>query len=76
MLKEAFLYEKLDGNKISCVLCSHRCLIGEGKFGICHVRENQGGVLYTHAYGELIAQHLELIGRCSPYRSQIGRVGL
>ena len=61
MLKEALLYEKLEGNKVSCYLCSHHCLIFEGKFGICNVRENRGGILYTHAYGELIAQNIDPI---------------
>jgi pyruvate formate lyase activating enzyme len=61
MLKEALLYKKLDDHRVSCQLCSHRCLIPDGKFGICQVRENKGGTLYTHAYGELIAQHLDPI---------------
>ncbi len=55
------LYKKIEGDKVSCFLCSHRCRISDGKFGICNVRENKGGVLYTHAYGELIAQHIDPI---------------
>jgi pyruvate formate lyase activating enzyme len=61
MLKEALLYKKLPENGVSCFLCGHRCQIPDGKFGICHVRENKGGVLYTHAYGELIAQNIDPI---------------
>jgi pyruvate formate lyase activating enzyme len=63
MLKEAMLYKKIeeDEEKVSCFLCSHHCLISEGKFGICQVRENRGGVLYTHAYGELIARNIDPI---------------
>ena len=61
MQKEAALYQKLGGNKVSCFLCSHRCLISDGSFGICNVRENRGGILYTHAYGELIAQNIDPI---------------
>jgi pyruvate formate lyase activating enzyme len=61
MLKEALLYKKLAEDKVSCFLCSHRCLISDGKFGVCHVRENQGGILYTHAYGKLIAQNIDPI---------------
>src|SRR5207244_11756907 len=30
-----------EGDKIRCVACGHRCLIGEGKRGICKVRFNQ-----------------------------------
>jgi len=60
-LREALLYEKLEGGKVACFLCSHRCLIGNGKYGICNVRENRGGTLYTHSYGELIAQNIDPI---------------
>jgi len=49
----------MEEDKVSCFLCSHHCLISNGKFGICHVRENRGGVLYTHAYGELIARNID-----------------
>jgi pyruvate formate lyase activating enzyme len=34
-----------EGNKIRCVACGHRCLIAEGRRGICKVRFNQQGVL-------------------------------
>lgn len=61
MLKEAMFYKKTDEDKISCFLCSHHCLISNGKFGICRVRENREGILYTHAYGELIARNLDPI---------------
>jgi len=44
---EGKLYEKLDAtrNAVRCYACAHRCLINEGRRGICHVRFNQGGVL-------------------------------
>jgi pyruvate formate lyase activating enzyme len=61
VLKEAMLYKKIEGDKVSCFLCSHHCHISDGRFGICSVRENKGGILYTHAYGELIAQNIDPI---------------
>ncbi len=61
MLKEAMLYEKTEDDKVSCFLCSHHCKISDGKFGICQVRENRKGILYTHAYGKLIAQDIDPI---------------
>jgi pyruvate formate lyase activating enzyme len=39
------LYEKLPDDAVRCVACAHRCLVREGKRGICQVRFNQGGVL-------------------------------
>lgn len=50
-MKEAMFYEKKD-NKIRCLLCPHSCLISDGKRGICGVRENRNGVLYSLIYGE------------------------
>jgi pyruvate formate lyase activating enzyme len=61
MIKEAYLYEKMEGNKVRCFLCSHYCTISVEKSGICGVRENREGTLYTHAYGELIAQNVDPI---------------
>ena len=58
---EAYLYERLEDKKVRCNLCNHRCLIKEGKRGICGVRENQNGILKSLVYGRLIAQHVDPI---------------
>jgi len=58
-MKEAVLYEKLSDNRVRCNLCAHRCIIADGKKGICLVRENRGGTLYTLVYGRTIAQHVD-----------------
>ena len=39
------LTEHLNGNDLRCYACGHRCLIKEGKRGICKVRYNEGGHL-------------------------------
>jgi pyruvate formate lyase activating enzyme len=59
--KEAYLYEALEEKKVRCRLCHHRCVIAEGKRGICGVRENQAGVLNTLVYGRVIARHIDPI---------------
>lgn len=61
MLHEALLYEKLEGGQVQCNLCAHRCKIQEGKRGICRVRENCDGKLFTHVYGNLISQNIDPI---------------
>lgn len=35
----------VEGDALRCVACGHRCLIGDGKRGICKVRSNVGGEL-------------------------------
>lgn len=52
---EACLYEALNDGNVRCHLCSHRCLIKEGGFGRCKVRQNNGGVLESLVYSKLVA---------------------
>ncbi|MCX6562378.1 MAG: AmmeMemoRadiSam system radical SAM enzyme [Candidatus Aminicenantes bacterium] len=61
MIREAMLYKAFGGGRTVCALCSHRCDIAPGKFGVCGVRENRGGRLMTHVYGEVIAAHVDPI---------------
>lgn len=61
MIKEAMLYEKIQGNKVHCFLCSHHCKILPSRYGICGVRENRGGVLFTHVYAEPVAVNVDPI---------------
>ena len=44
-----------------CVLCAHRCVIAEGSRGICMVRENREGTLYSLVYGRLVSVALDPI---------------
>jgi pyruvate formate lyase activating enzyme len=61
MKKEAMLYERVEGDKVRCRLCSHQCTIAEGKFGFCGVRRNTAGTLYTMVFGEAIARNVDPI---------------
>jgi pyruvate formate lyase activating enzyme len=47
MTQPGELVEVVDAEekKIRCVACGHRCLLKEGRRGICKVRYNDGGVL-------------------------------
>ncbi|MBP1744467.1 MAG: Radical domain protein [Firmicutes bacterium] len=49
-LKEAMYYEKQPDGSTKCVLCPHNCMISPGRTGICGVRKNIGGVLYSLIY--------------------------
>jgi pyruvate formate lyase activating enzyme len=61
MKKEAMLYEKAEDSKVNCALCAHRCKISPSKRGVCGVRENLDGTLYTLVYGALIAENIDPI---------------
>ena len=61
MLHDALLYDELEGGQVQCSLCAHRCRIRDGSRGICRVRENREGKLYTLVYGNLIAEHVDPI---------------
>ncbi|MEW5899953.1 MAG: AmmeMemoRadiSam system radical SAM enzyme [Acidobacteriota bacterium] len=61
MLKEAALWREAEARQVDCFLCAHRCHIAPSKFGVCAVRENREGKLFTHVYGEVIAAHMDPI---------------
>jgi pyruvate formate lyase activating enzyme len=61
MIKEAMLYEKLESGQVRCKLCAHRCAIKPDRRGVCGVRENKDGVLYSLVYGTLIAENIDPI---------------
>lgn len=72
MLHDALLYDELEGNQVQCNLCAHRCRIRDGKRGICQVRENRGGKLYTLVYGNLIAVNVDPIEKKPLYHFMPG----
>jgi pyruvate formate lyase activating enzyme len=49
------------GTYVQCNLCPHRCIIADGERGICRVRENRGGRLYSMVYGNPCAVHVDPI---------------
>ncbi len=60
-MKEAYLYERLENEKVRCHLCNHHCVIKQGRTGICGVRENRSGTLVSLVYTEVIARHCDPI---------------
>lgn len=58
---EAILYKKLNNHSVLCNVCNLHCVIDEGKRGICGVRENISGVLYTLNYGKTISAAIDPI---------------
>jgi len=82
-MHEALLYKKLSDlpagkavNRVRCHVCNHRCLILDGKRGICGVRENRKGKLYSLVYGKIIAEHIDPIEKKPLYHFMPGSFSL
>ncbi|MBW2592185.1 MAG: AmmeMemoRadiSam system radical SAM enzyme [Deltaproteobacteria bacterium] len=69
---EAYLYEVLKNKAVQCNLCHHRCIITDGKRGICNVRENRAGTLRTLVYGKVIASHVDPVEKKPIYHMMPG----
>jgi pyruvate formate lyase activating enzyme len=58
-IRQALLGEPFDDplapGSVRCVACAHRCVLRPGRIGICGVRQNRGGWLYTLVYGQIAA---------------------
>ncbi|MDP8216656.1 MAG: AmmeMemoRadiSam system radical SAM enzyme [Candidatus Kaelpia imicola] len=61
MRKEAYLYHKIEDNKVRCFLCNHNCVIADSEYGFCGVRKNEKGILYSNIYAEPAALHIDPI---------------
>jgi pyruvate formate lyase activating enzyme len=54
-MSPARYYDILDDSKVQCRLCPHNCRISEGSQGLCGVRYNRLGRLYTRTYATVSA---------------------
>ncbi len=67
MLHEAMCWKPVNGaaakreQAVECTLCAHRCVIGSGRAGICAVRQNVDGKLFSTVYGDPIAMQVDPI---------------
>ncbi|MCU0821550.1 MAG: AmmeMemoRadiSam system radical SAM enzyme [Spirochaetes bacterium] len=59
--KEAKYYEGLPDDRVKCLLCPHNCVIQNNKTGICGVRKNLDGKLFSLIYGEATALSMDPI---------------
>ncbi|MCX8006709.1 MAG: AmmeMemoRadiSam system radical SAM enzyme [Coriobacteriia bacterium] len=50
-MREADLWEQVEGGAAQCLLCPHACRIPAGSSGVCGVRRNEGGRLVAASYG-------------------------
>ncbi|MFH1879027.1 MAG: AmmeMemoRadiSam system radical SAM enzyme [Candidatus Omnitrophota bacterium] len=59
--KKALLWEKTANGRIHCSLCAHNCVIEADGFGVCGMRQNINGTLYTYAYGAITSNNIDPI---------------
>ncbi|HHY12863.1 MAG TPA: AmmeMemoRadiSam system radical SAM enzyme [Firmicutes bacterium] len=60
-MKEALWWKSLGHGKVKCELCPNACVILPGKQGVCQVRENREGRLYSVNYGQVASIGLDPI---------------
>lgn len=61
MLKEAMLWHKTKGKQVRCDLCWRKCTLDPGQIGLCRVRENIDGKLYSLVYGDIVSSSVDPI---------------
>jgi pyruvate formate lyase activating enzyme len=54
-MHEAMYWNKGENNNVICSLCPHNCNIPVDRTGICRVRKNIDGILYSMNYGKITA---------------------
>ena len=57
----ALLADAQPDGSVRCNACAHRCLVRSGRTGICGVRVNTAGELWSLAYGAVAAAALDPI---------------
>lgn len=58
---EALYWEGLPGGAVQCRLCPNRCVLSNGKRGLCGARVNLEGKLYTLVFARPVAIHVDPI---------------
>lgn len=54
-------YETLDNDMVQCLLCPNLCILSKGQRGVCRVRQNINGQLYSLSYGNVASANLDPI---------------
>jgi pyruvate formate lyase activating enzyme len=58
---KAELFEKGIKNQVICRLCAHQCRLQDGATGVCRVRKNIAGILYSLNSDHVVAIHMDPI---------------
>ncbi len=72
MKKEARFWNKLSDKKVQCTLCAHKCKLNKSNQGICGVRKNENGKLYSQIYGSYSSMAVDPIEKKPLYHFHPG----
>jgi pyruvate formate lyase activating enzyme len=59
--REGYAYQAVDENRVVCLVCPNHCVLSPGDRSACRSKVNVGGKLYSLAYGNPCAVHLDPI---------------
>lgn len=71
-MREALYYNIEENKNVICQLCPNNCKLDDGKVGICGVRENFDGKLFSHVYERPVAIHVDPIEKKPLYHFHPG----
>lgn len=60
-MHRAMLFTQQEDGSVQCHVCAHQCVISPGQRGICGVRENRDGTLFSLVYGYAVTGHADPI---------------
>lgn len=72
VLDKQALYWHPSGMGVQCELCPNRCLLSDEQLSSCRTRIAKGSKLYTLAYGNPIAQHIDPVEKKPIYHFKPG----
>jgi len=59
--REGYGYQVLDEKRVTCLICPNHCVLSPGDRSVCRSRVNFDGKLYSLAYGNPCAVHIDPI---------------
>ena len=60
-------YKKQAGHSVKCELCPHKCVLDDNQRGLCRVRINKGGTLYSLVFGKACSLNVSPIEKAPFY---------
>jgi pyruvate formate lyase activating enzyme len=59
--REGYSYQRLDDKQVVCLICPNHCVLSPGDRSVCRSKVNMDGTLYSLAYGNACAVHIDPI---------------